>query len=493
MLAKFWKKEKNQIIPLLLFLCVIIVGILGQYNVTSAFIFVFPIPLYFLLRRLNLWQAFTYGLNFGFYFAFSSDLWLTKFEKFDPFILAVLAHGLVFGIVFTGSVYLMRRYKNSEFFQIFSFAGIFLLIQVVLHYFTYAGYAKAFIKIGNNPGFFDWLLPYAGSGAVDTLIFALGFLLARGIYLFLEGKSLKKLLWYAVFFAVLIGVWMLRLLPQSKNNKPPVDSDTVRIVAIQGNYGIDWDARVAQTDSIVDFFLNSTRRAAVQGAKIVIWPEYATTVDILTRRPDISKKIAKASKDLDVVIVMGSMQDAGPNDDTDKGIGYDLSLVFDPDKGRLEPYRAVYPYSDNIFHGTKPIIFETKYGNFPVLSCFEIARHKFVADYFHKGKPIDFIVAIGNNQVFDGTYGLTRLRNHASRIAGENDRYLMYVTNTAPTAIYDNKGEIVAMVPYQTRGYILTDVQKIREVSLYSRFQDLVPLVVTTTVFAYAFLTVKTA
>ena len=487
MFKKFWNKEKDNIIPLFLFLSAIVMGAMSQFNATSFFIYVFPIPLYFLMRRINIWQAMTYGLNYGFYFAFSAYLWLTKFERFDPFILAELGYGLAFLVTFTVGSYLIRKYPKKEFVQIFAFAFVWLLIQVLLHYVGAFGFAKAFIKATNTSTFFDWSLPFFGSGMVEFLVLSFGFLLGRILAVYLEGKSLRPLLWYIVAFGIFLalGIFQAFSAPQKRADQ------VVRVATVQGNFGFDWWKRVELADDILNYFLKTTEEAAHKGAKVVIWPEYAAAVDILNERPDMSKKIEKASKDLNVVIVLGSLEHAQPKDQTDKGIGYDLSLVYDPDKGRLEPYRAVYPYSSNIYHGTKPVIFETKYGNFPVLSCFEIARHKFVADYFNKGKPIDFIVGIANNQVFDGTYGPVRLQNHAHRVAAENGRYLMYVTNTAPTTIFDNEGNIVATVPFQTQGYTMYDIEKIRNETIYSRFQDALPFVTSSVIFGYAFFNKK--
>lgn len=482
MIAGFWHKNKDSVLPLVLFLGAIITGCLGQFEVTSFFIYICPILLYFLVRRLKVWEAVPYGLNFGFYFAFSAYLWLTKFERFDPFIGVEIGYGLVFLIVFAVSAYLMRRYKEREFVQIFTFAWIFLVLQTVLHYLSVLGYGKAFIKLVNNPNYFDWVLPYFGSGMVDALVFALGFLIARYIDRYLRGESLKPLRWYSLGFAILLAIGVFRSITVPVR---AASDRTVRVAAVQGNFGFEWQKRVTMAPEILNYFLTTTKEVASKGARVVVWPEYATAVDILTENPDMSKKIEAASKKLNVVIVLGSLEHAQPGDTTDKGIGYDLSLVYDPDKGRLEPYRAVYPYSSNIYHGKKPMVFETKFGNFPVLSCFEIARHKFVADYFHQGKPIDFIVGIANNQVFDGTYGPYRLMNHARRIAGENDRYVMYVTNTAPTSIINRESKVVASVPFQTQGYTLYDIEKNREISLYSRFQDMLPFVVSTAVFGF--------
>src|SRR3989344_4705837 len=90
MFSKFWHREKDNIIPILLFLSTIVMGIMSQYAGASFLIYLFPIPLYFLMQRINIWQAITYGANYGLYFGFSAHLYLSKFERFDPFLFAWL-------------------------------------------------------------------------------------------------------------------------------------------------------------------------------------------------------------------------------------------------------------------------------------------------------------------------------------------------------------------------------------------------------------------
>ncbi len=473
------KTSKEAALTIVLFIAAAALCALGLYEPYRFLVFVFPIPLYFLLRRLSVWSAACFGFSFGVYVSIPTYLWLTRFERFDPFVMAMVVYGLVFLVLFALTNWLINRYPQNLFIQIFACGWIFYLIEFILHW-TF--FVKAFVKISNAPTMYDWVYPYFGTGIVEGIILATGFFLAVGLSLYLTDQPLQKLKYFALFFLI-VGV-VIPLIKSSVvlNTKHP----KVQIEAIQYNANFSWEERVARVDEIFQYYLNQTSDAAHRGIKIVVWPEYAVPIDIVNKNHKYVVALEESSKKLDVVIVLGSIQDSTAEESKNGAyIGYDLSLVVDPIKGLLEPYRAVHPYSSNILPGPKPMIFQTKYGNFPVLSCFEISNHKFVADYFARGVPIDFIIGIANNQVFDGTYGYTRLKNHARTIAAENNRYLLYVTNTGPTTIFNSSGEEVDRVPYSTQGIVSYNVEKNEDRSVYSIFQEWLPLLLTSGVFWY--------
>ncbi len=473
------KANFEAVITIALFVATAVLCSLGLYEPYRFLVFVFPIPLYFLLRRLSIWSAACFGFSFGVYVSIPTYIWLTRFERFDPFVLAMVVYGVVFLVVFTLSNWLINRYPKNLFIQIFAIGWIFYLIEFILHW---AFFIKAFVKISNAPTMYDWVYPYFGTGIVEGLILATGFFLAVALSLYLTDQPLQKLKYFALFFLV-VGV----AIPLVKSSVTLNQSHTrVPIEVIQYNANFSWGERVDRMDEIFQYYQNQTSDAARRGIKIIVWPEYAVPIDIVNKNHKYVAALEQASKQLDVVIVLGSIQDATDKESQGgKFIGYDLSLVVDPDRGLLEPYLAVHPYSSNILPGPKPMIFQTKYGNFPVLSCFEIANHKFIADYFGRGVPIDFIIGIANNQVFDGTYGYTRFKNHARTIAAENNRYLLYVTNTGPTTIFNNSGVEVASVPYSTQGVASYNVEKIQNRSIYSIFQEWLPLLLTSAAFWY--------
>ena len=426
---------------------------------------------YLLARKLKIWESFVVGFVMGAWFGYVSFHWLSFFKDFTAFNLAIAFNGLLFSLIFGGASFLFNKYPKNTFVHIFSFSLVIFLIRAVFHYSPFMAYAKAFLTLVNTSTYFDWLVPVFGSSITDILVLATGCLMAL-IYTHLKDKkSLNNL--YPYIFVFLL----LALVPLFSNYGQSFDKskkEIVKVALLQGNFNWDWEDRVRRTEEIVEYYSKETANAAGQGAQIVIWPEYAVAKDILHSNQILSEKLVSLSYKHKVVIVAGSLElitdQPNPNN---KWTGYDVSLVFDPEKILLEPYRAIYPISDNVLVGKKRIIFDTKYGSFPVISCFEVAYHKFVADYSNQSQPVDFLVGIANIQLFLGTDGTKRIQDHIRRIAMENGKYFVYVSNTGPSFVINPKGEFEHIVPTLAQKTLVVDVPKIKERSFYSKYQDL--------------------
>lgn len=433
---------------------------------------------YFLVKRLNILENVVVGFIMGACYGYVSFHWLSFFKDFTAFNLAIAFNGLLFALILGGANFLFKKFPKSTFVHIFSFSLVIFLIRTIFHYSPVMAYAKAFLTLVNTSTYFDWLVPIFGSSITDILVLATGCLMAL-IYTQLKNKKSLNNLYPYIFVLTLLVV--VPLFNNHGENLSKSKNETVKVALLQGNFNWDWEDRVRKTDEIVEYYSKETAKAAAQGAQIVIWPEYAVAKDILHSNQELSEKIVSLSHKYNVVIVTGSLElitdQPNPNN---KWTGYDVSLVFDPEKILLEPYRAIHPISDNVLVGKKPIIFDTKYGSFPVISCFEVAYHKFVADYStpiksgsNQGQRVDFLVGIANIQLFLGTDGTKRIQDHIRRIAMENGKYFIYVSNTGPSFVINPKGAFEHIVPTLTQKTLVVEVPKIKEQSFYSKYQDL--------------------
>ncbi len=59
----------------------------------------------------------------------------------------------------------------------------------------------------------------------------------------------------------------------------------------------------------------------------------------------------------------------------------------------------------------------------------------------------------------------------------ESGKYFVYVSNTGPSFVLDPRGEFKLYIPIGKRSTQLYDVPKIREISFYSKYQEL-PLMI---------------
>ncbi len=459
------------IIYLLLFAGGYVFSTRGTNDPTSYLIYFASSFWYFLVVRLRPRYSALAGAGAGALYAQYEYEWITKFAKMDPYYATIVLNGVGFALTFALASYLIRKYPQSDFIRIFSLSFGILALRTIIHYSPVLPYAKAFLMLANTPTLFDWLIPYFGSSAVDVLVIATGCAVARGLE-FTKNKRVTP-----SFVGIITLLIFLTTGSVIVRNFLPIDDaarPSVKVALVQGNFNWPWDVRVKNTGQMFEYFLGQSKIAAQKGAKIIIWPEYAIPKDILHHEMMMGERLANASHDLDAVIVLGSLEIVpGPPRPDGKWNGYDLSLVFDPEHILLEPYRAIFPFTDNVLSGTKPVIFDSTYARFPVISCFEVANHKFVRDYTQNGKPIDFYIGIANIQLFDGTSGHDRIRNHIRRIVAENGKYFVYVANTGPSTVFDRSGNALAATHSGERATLIFNVPKIPENTMYSTYQEL--------------------
>lgn len=467
-------KRTDYFYNFLLFVASFVCLALGVNESTRFLAYCSGFFIYFLVRRQNVWENLIIGALLGAWYGNFAFNWLSRFADFTAFHLAVIFNGLMVAVIFIAAHFLYKTFPKSFFIKIFGLSvGIFLM-RFFFHYSPFLAYAKAFLTIVNTTTVYDWLTPYLGSSVTDILVLATGSLTAQ-LYLQMKNKRVTQSLYiYLTTFIILLMVPLLRS-TTSRTDTPP---QTVKVALLQGNFNWSWEERLARSDEIFQYYSSETRKVAQQGAQIVIWPEYAVPVDVLHERRDISEQLANLAIEQNVVVITGSLEMITdvPNPNN-KWTGYDVSLVYDPKKILLEPYRAIYPISNNVKVGNKRVFFDTEFATFPVISCFEVAYHKFVADYANLNHPYDFNIGIANIQLFLGTDGAKRIEDHIRRIAMESGKYFIYVSNTGPSLVINPKGEFVHKIPSLVRKSLVVEIPKIKEQSFYSRFQDF-PLII---------------
>ena len=454
--------------------------VLGVNEQTSAFAYFAFGFFYFLVRRLEVLETFIIGFFAGAIYGYSSFFWLAVFADITPFYMAMFFNSFFLAIIFSLSSFLFKRFPRSYFVHLFSFGFVLFIIRAGFHNSPILPYAKAFLTYTNTPTVFDWLTPYLGSSIIDILILSTGCLFAQIWIKYKDGRLPNQLINYIVFLVVVLIINATL----SLRNNSTADRETVRIALLQGNFSWDWGDRVERTDEVFEYYSNQTLLAAAKGSKIVVWPEYAIPKDILHADTAILERLIALSHKTGASIVAGSMEIINNTLSSDFKNKYDLSVVVDPEKLLLEPYRAVRPIFTQTVAGTKKVLFNTQKSTFPVISCFEVADHRFVLDYLSKeAKSVDFLIAIANIQIFENNEGTARITNHIRRIAMESGKYFVYVSNTGPSFVLDTHGGFKLYIPTGQQSTQLYDVPKIKEASFYSKYQEL-PLLL---IFVFAF------
>ncbi len=442
--------------------------LLGIHPKYYGFVYFSSFFFYVISRRFNLAFTALSGLIMGVIYGYFAYIWLSIFADQTPFYLALgFNAAMIMLVMFFGSL-IQKKFTHSLFAQIFSFGFVVYILRTIFHFSPYLPQAKAFLTVVNNPTLFDWLTPYFGSTIVDVLCLAVGSTLAL---LALHRKNIKQLKNSATYAVVLLALVVVNTIVYARGYDAR-GKQIVKVALLQGNFDWSWDKRISESDSIANDYIRESVETARRGAQLVVWPEYSLTKDVLNFDKNLGEKLSEVSKKNNISIVTGAVEFVLPLTSDPYHNKYDLTLVFDPIRSILEPYRAMYPIFDNVTPGKKQVVYSTQNSRFPVISCFEVAHHKFISDYSNKGE-LDLIIAIANIQAFQKSAGLHRISSHIRRLALENGKYFIYVSNTGPSFVLDPLGNPALWITDGTRSTQIASVPKIREKTIYVRFGEL--------------------
>jgi apolipoprotein N-acyltransferase len=471
-------KEKNTIINLFIFfVCCLFFYLSHQGNLIGVYLL--GMPVYFLLARLQWLERMSFGAIYGIFGGGLYLGWVSRAfntdPEFYPFILVLFVWGLLFSFIFLISGIIIKK-ASSSLFAIFSFSWLYYIVHYVLSYIQ--NYQTFFFSYLHYT-YLHWLQPYIGQGAVKALIWGLGFTVAC---LILNRKNIKKLKNITIVLVVYICIISIGIIKDISDKQVIQNNNEnyVNIALIQGNFPFAWSVRQLGVDVIFEQYYSNTLKEIKNGAKIIFWPEYAIPEDIIANKPDMHKRLLSLSQDKDVVLVVGSLQY-----NSNKKY-YDTALVYDPEKGILEPYRSIFPWEfDDTLKGDTLKIFQTKFGNFAVIICFEGTFPAIYKQYFDMDTSIDFIAHIGNYQNFDFTNIDKGTAMGLGNYAAEYNRYIISTTNTGPSIILNNRGKILNQLSRSTITSSTYRIQKINQNSFYSQFGETIAVII---VLMYGFL-----
>lgn len=443
----------------------LLLGISPQYY---GFVYFSSFFFYLISQRYSLPLTAVSGLVMGLVYGYFAYTWLGIFADQTPFYLAVGFNAVMVALMMCGGSFIQRKFPHSQFAQIFSFSFVIYALRTIFHYSPYLPQAKAFLTVVNGPTLFDWLTPFFGSSIVDILCLATGAVVALAYLRGRDRTQLRPAVGLAAMFLVLI---LINIVIYARGYDA-TGKQRVTVALLQGNFDWSWEDRVNKAESIARYYLQEYGSATKKGAKIIILPEYAIAQDILNTNVSLREKLVLATQRSRSSLVFGSFEFIDPNATNDYKNKHDLSLVIDPKEGLLEPYRAVYPIFDSVVPGSRKVMFHTQDASFPVLSCFEVAHHRFVAEFSELGDQ-DLLIAIANIQMFYGSAGLHRISSHIRRLALENGKYFIYVSNTGPSFVLDPLGNPTLWIAEGTRSSQIARIPKIREKTIYVQLGEL--------------------
>ncbi len=249
----------------------------------------------------------------------------------------------------------------------------------------------------------------------------------------------------------------------------------VKVAVVQGNvdsrekWGVD-SYRIT-TERYADY----TRRAATNGAELVIWPESAIPYSI-TSNQSVRLFISELAKECNVTLIVGGFARDG------EGNEYNALYMVEPDgtvsedfyaKRHLVPFGEYVPMrrlimtlipplanvsmlEEDLTPGKDSGLFETEWGSVGSLICFDSIYDQLTGDSVRDGANL-LIVSSNDNWFFDSK-AVYQHQAQAQLRAIESGRFLARAGNTGISSVVGPDGEILEWIDPLVEGYAVEEV-----------------------------------
>lgn len=323
-----------------------------------------------------------------------------------------------------------------------------------------------------------------GSFFVSFLIVLVNSLIAYAITI----KADKKLFRTVIISSILIfllnatfGYIRINVL----NNR---QYETVSVAGIQGNLPSDEKWENGGYTSF-EIYMEYSKQAAEDGAKIILWPE--TAVPVYLEKDDFYDNTYKEfADDYDVYLIVGGFALIDENN-------YSVLVMYTPEgesnienpykKRHLVPFGEYVPYRDFIikllpFMGdfrklgddltpaSDTVLFDTEYGDMSGLICFDSIFSRLSRNDVKNGSEL---ILIGtNDSYYMESVNPYQHNGQAVLRAVENGRYVVRAANTGISSIISSNGSILKQTNINERIILSYDVPFINNKTLYNVIGD---------------------
>lgn len=452
----------------------------------GPFIFVVLVPLFLAIEDLSPSKAFKYGFIWGFIF-YLGYIYYIAWVTVPGMLAAVLIMSLIPATAFWFYVRILARSPGM--------ALVFLPSYFIAWnwLFTMSDFNYPWMDIGYALGYYTYFIQAADIGGVyliSLVIFCVNILL----YASISGKinipdNKRPLMRYGsvIMIAILFGYgwWSLGEAPK----KPRGEGLTVGL--LQGNMteDIKWKPQYLQEN--FDRYFDLSRKAARDGAELIIWPETATPTYLVQYRSQFGR-FKSFVDSLGVPVLTGTpyYQTIGP----EEYIYFNSAIIARPGIEGYEIYKKIHlvPMSEKIplsgrfkvlkeirlgqadwSSGSERTIFDLNEYKFAAVICIESVYPGYCREFAQKGA--EFLVVITNDMWFGRT---SLLEQHAMMSvfrAVENRIPVVRSANTGISMSIDKWGRIMEKSDIFTEEYLISRIYPEKSVSVYGRIGDIIP------------------
>lgn len=317
-----------------------------------------------------------------------------------------------------------------------------------------------------------------GSYFVTWLLVAVNGLLAYAILYNLRATLCGTVAAVLFFSNLLYGI-TVRLIPQNGEN------ETLRVAVVQGNIDSHEKWGSNSYHLTTQIYGDFTRRAAEEGAELVIWPETAFPY-MLNKSSNLQAFVSGLAKECDVTLIVGALYEDS------EGRDYNALYMVEPDgtirdefyaKQHLVPFGEYVPMRDvimtlipplanvsalgeDIVPGTDSALFDTEWGKIGSLICFDSIYEQLTIDSVRDGAEL--IVLSSNDNWFFDSAAVYQHMVQARLRAIESGCYIARAGSTGISAVISPEGENLEWIDPLVDGYAVSEVSMREGRTLYS-------------------------
>ena len=299
------------------------------------------------------------------------------------------------------------------------------------------------------------------------------------------------------FFLALALVLVIHLVGLFSLKTPAQTKDTFKAAVLQGNVSSDiyWNhISSEEIDGLFKRHLELSHRAYLEGARLIIWPEFSVPLCFSCNEPlyqYFKGNLYQFVQETNCTLLLGT------NETTSEGGKlrfHNTALCLSPDLsitqyykmhlvpfGEYTPYKKIFSFIDRVTHAIgdvtpgKQLVLHSfggkKFGS-PI--CYEVTFPSLVRKFAKGGAQ--FLVTITN----DGWYGKSSAPYQHFLIAVfravENRRFLLRAATTGISGLVDPYGRVLSRSELMTQTYLTGKVNPANELSFYTRYGDILPV-----------------
>ncbi len=297
--------------------------------------------------------------------------------------------------------------------------------------------------------------------------------------------------WVAATAAVAVVVTTVWGSARLRDNALTREGVPLRIGLVQGNVSQDEKWNQARAGSIVQDYLDLTRRVAGDGAQFVLWPESALPF-FFEEAPLVGAAVRRVAIETGTTLLVGSDQ----IERTTPARYYNAAFLIDPAgtvaavyrKVHLVPFGEYVPLKRLLFfagpliqavsdfsEGDRVVMLPVAGHTASTAICYEVVYPNLARDATRAGSQL--LTTITNDAWFGRSSAAWQHFEMASLRAVEQGRYLARAANTGISGIVDPYGRVLVRSGLFEQAALTGDVRFLSSRTIYARTGD---------VFAYA-------